>query len=149
MKMVLDNLKKELCHYFSLQEISDNTGQRWILNPFLNVAINESNLTTKLKENLLELSAAGMLHLEFKSENLDTFWLKRKTEYPELTTEALKGLIPFSTSYLCELAFSSMAQIKSKQRNRLNLENDLILKVAKTDPRWEKLIEQTQAQPSH
>lgn len=149
MKMVLDNLKKELCHYFSVQEISDNTGQRWILNPFLNAAINEANLATKLKENLLELSADGMLHLEFKSENLDTFWLKRKTEYPELTTEALKCLIPFSTSYLCELAFSSMAQIKSKLRNRLNLENDLILKVAKTDPRWEKLIEQTQAQPSH
>lgn len=149
MKMVLDNLKKELCHYFSVQEISVNTGQRWILNPFLNAAINEANLATKLKENLLELSADGMLHLEFKSENLDTFWLKRKTEYPELTTEALKCLIPFSTSYLCELAFSSMAQIKSKLRNRLNLENDLILKVAKTDPRWEKLIEQTQAQPSH
>lgn len=149
MKMVLDNLKKELCHYFSVQEISDNTGQRWILNPFLNAAINEANLAAKLKENLLELSADGMLHLEFKSENLDTFWLKRKTEYPELTTEALKCLIPFSTSYLCELAFSSMAQIKSKLRNRLNLENDLILNVAKTDPRWEKLIEQTQAQPSH
>lgn len=149
MKMVLDNLKKELCYYFSVQEISDNTGQRWILNPFLNAAINEANLATKLKENLLELSADGMLHLEFKSENLDTFWLKRKTEYPELTTEALKCLIPFSTSYLCELAFSSMAQIKSKLRNRLHLEDDLILKVAKTDPRWEKLIEQTQAQPSH
>ncbi|XP_071053350.1 zinc finger BED domain-containing protein 5-like [Onthophagus taurus] len=149
MKMVLDNLKKELCHYFSVQKISINTGQRWILNPFLNAAINEANLATKLKENLLELSADGMLHLKFKSENLDTFWLKRKTEYPELTTEALKCLIPFSTSYLCELAFSSMAQIKSKLRNRLNLENDLILKIAKTDSRWEKLIEQTQAQPSH
>lgn len=149
MKMVLDNLKKELCHYFSVQEISDSTGQRWILNPFLNAAINEANLATKLKENLLELSADGMLHLEFKSENLDTFWLKRKTEYPELTNEALKCLIPFATSYLCELTFSSMAQIKSKLRNRLNLENDLILNVAKTDPRWEKLIEQNQAQPSH
>lgn len=149
MKMVLDNLKKELCHYFSVQEISDSTGQRWILNPFLNAAINEANLATKLKENLLELSADGMLQLEFKSENLDTFWLKRKTEYPELTNEALKCLIPFATSYLCELTFSSMAQIKSKLRNRLNLENDLILNVAKTDPRWEKLIEQNQAQPSH
>ncbi|XP_054723267.1 zinc finger BED domain-containing protein 5-like [Uloborus diversus] len=52
MKMVLDNLKKELCHYFSVQEISDSTGQRWILNPFLNAAINEANLATKLKENL-------------------------------------------------------------------------------------------------
>lgn len=104
---------------------------------------------TKLTENLLELSADGMLHLEFKSDSLDTFWLKRKSEYPELTTEALKCLIPFATSYLCELTFSSMAQIKSKQRNRLNLENDLILCVTKTDPRWEKLVKEKQAQPSH
>ena len=56
---------------------------------------------TNLKENLLELSADGMLHLEFKSVNLDTFWLTRKSKYPELTTEALKDLIPFATSYLC------------------------------------------------
>lgn len=39
------------------------------------------------------------------------------------------------------------AQIKSKQRNRLNLENDLILCVANTDPRWEELINQEQEQP--
>lgn len=57
MKMVLDNLKKKLCHYFSVQEISsDNTG-------LLNAAINEANLATKLKENLLEISADEMLHL--------------------------------------------------------------------------------------
>ena len=86
-----------------------------------------------------------MLYLEFMSVNLDTFWLKRKSQYPELTTEALKCLIPFATSYLCELTLSSMAQIKSKHRNRLNLENDLILCVAKMDPRWEKLVNEKQA----
>jgi hypothetical protein len=59
--------------YFSVQEISDNTGQRWILNMFLNVVINVANLPTNLKESLLELSANGMLLLEFKSENVDIF----------------------------------------------------------------------------
>ncbi|XP_050547005.1 zinc finger BED domain-containing protein 5-like [Daktulosphaira vitifoliae] len=106
MKMVLDNLKEELCHYFSVQEISDNNGQRWILNPFLNAVINEANLPTKLKENLLELSTDGMLHLEFKSVNMDTFWCRRKTECPEIATEALRCLIPFATSYLFELTFT-------------------------------------------
>lgn len=149
MEIVLQNLKEEMSHYFSAQELSENTGQRWVINPFLNAAIGEASLATNLKENLLELSADGMLHLEFKSVNLDTFWLKRKSEYPELTTEALKCLIPFATSYLCELTFSSMAQIKNKQRNRLNLENDLILNVAKTDPRWQKLVDKKQAQPLH
>lgn len=46
-----------------MKDIFKNTGQIWILNPFWNAAINEANLATKLKENLLELSA-----LEFKSE---------------------------------------------------------------------------------
>lgn len=149
MVMVLQNLKEELCHYFSEEELSENTGHRWVINPFLNAALDEANLTTNLKENLLELSADGMLLLEFKSVNLDTFWLGRKSEYPELSTEALKCLIPFATSYLCELTFSSMAQLKSKLRNRLNLENDLILNVAKTDPRWEKLVNEKQAHTSH
>lgn len=108
------------------------------LKSVLNATINEANLATKLKENLLDLSSDGMLQLEFKFVNLDTFWLKRKSEYT--TIEALKCWIPFATSYLCELTFSSMAQIKSKERNRLILENDLILNVAKTDPRWEKLV---------
>ncbi|CAB3224353.1 unnamed protein product [Arctia plantaginis] len=76
----------------------------------------------QLKENLLDLSADGMLQLEYKTVNLDTFWFKRKSEYPELTTEALKCLIPFATSYLFELTFSSMAQRKSKKRNRLEEE---------------------------
>lgn len=83
-----------------MQEISGNTEQISIISPFLNATIYEADLTTKLKENLLELSADGMLHLEYKSENLDTFWIKRKTEYSELTTEASKCLIPLNTSYL-------------------------------------------------
>lgn len=39
MEIVLQNLKEELCRYFSVQELSENTGQRWIINPFLNAAI--------------------------------------------------------------------------------------------------------------
>lgn len=44
--MVLDDLKEELCRYFSVQEISVKTG---ILNPFLNAAIKDVNLATKAK----------------------------------------------------------------------------------------------------
>ena len=72
--------EEKLDHYFSVKELSEITGQRRIINPFLNAAIDEASLGTNLKENLLELSADGMLHLEFKPVNLDIFWLKRKSE---------------------------------------------------------------------
>lgn len=91
-KLVLDNLKEELCHYFSVQETLKNTAGV-DFNSFLNAALNQVNLPTKLKKNLLKLTPNGMLHLEFKSANLDTFWLRRKTEYSELTTKAFKCLM--------------------------------------------------------
>lgn len=83
--------------------------------------------------------------LGIKCFNLGIFWLKGKSEYSELTTEASKCLIPFTTSHLCELTFSSMALMKSKERKRVNFENDLILTVAKTDSRWQKVVCEKQA----
>lgn len=59
--------------------------------PFLNAVINETNLATMIKDNLLESSA-------------DSFEVFDSTRTWDLT--------------------------KSKQTNRLNLENDLILNVA-------------------
>lgn len=75
--------------------------------------------------------------------------MKRREEYPELAREALKLLVPFATSYLCELTFSSMVNIKTKKRNRLQLENDLIVNVSKIQPRFDNLLKNKQAQPSH
>ena len=49
----------------------------------------------------------------------DTFWIAVKEEYPSLVKKALTILMQFSTSYLCELAFSTLRNIKSKQRERL------------------------------
>lgn len=53
MKKVLQNLKEESCHYFSVQEFSENTGQRRVVDLFLNAAIDEISLGANLKENLI------------------------------------------------------------------------------------------------
>jgi hypothetical protein len=65
-----------------------------------------ANLTTKTKENLIAI-ADGMLKMEFNSQKIDVFWMKRK-ECPELAGEALKFLVPLATFYLrvCESTFS-------------------------------------------
>ncbi|CAH1111482.1 unnamed protein product [Psylliodes chrysocephalus] len=93
---------------------ADN-GRRWILNPFLDKSIDLTDVTIKMKECLLDLAADSMLKMEFYSQSVDVFWMIRKHKYPELAKEALKLLVPFATSYLCELKFSSMVDIKLKR----------------------------------
>ena len=98
-----------------------------------------------MKEQLIEISSDGMLKLQFFSQNPDEFWTKKMQEYPQLANEA----VPFVTSYLCELSFSSMTAIKTKVRNRLVLENDIIVCVSNTQPRFERLVSKKQAHGSH
>jgi hypothetical protein len=42
-----------------------------------------------------------------------------------------------------------MVDLKTKKRNRLQLENDLIICVSKIEPRFEIFFKNKQAQPSH
>ena len=51
--------------------------------------------------------------------DLTKFWISLRDEYPELS----ELLIPFITSFLSEMGFSS--QVKSKHRNRLDAHSDL------------------------
>ncbi|XP_050523103.1 protein FAM200A-like [Daktulosphaira vitifoliae] len=102
-----------------------------------------------MKEHLLDLTADDMLKMEFYSQSVDVFWMKRKHEYPKVAREALKLLVSFATTYLCELTFSAMVDIKTKKRNRLQLENDLIINVSKIAPQFDKLLKNKQAHPSH
>ncbi|GBP76405.1 SCAN domain-containing protein 3 [Eumeta japonica] len=149
MVQCLHNLQEKLLAYFpDLHSKADN-GRRWILNPFLNKSIDLADVTTKMKDYFLDLAADGMLKMEFYSQSVDVFWIKRKHEYPELARETLKLLVPFATSYLCELAFSSMVDIKTKKRNRLQLEHDWIINISKIAPQFDKLLKNKQAHPSH
>ncbi|XP_045462613.1 protein FAM200A-like [Harmonia axyridis] len=123
MILSLHNLQEKLLTYFpDLHSEADN-GRRWISNPFLDKSIDLGDVTTKMKECLLDLADDGMLKKEFYSQSVDVFWIKKKHEYPELAKKAHKLLVPFATSYLCELKFSSMAVIAiviaTKKRNRL------------------------------
>ncbi len=43
-------------------------------------------------------------------------------------------MLPFSTVYLCETAFSALVTIKTKARNRLNVHQDLRLAVTSITP---------------
>ena len=45
--------------------------------------------------------------------------------YPILSMAALRVIVPFASTYLCESGFSTLVHIKSKARNQLNVEDDM------------------------
>jgi hypothetical protein len=58
-----------------------------------------------------------------------------KNEYPQVGNPAVTSLLPFGSTYLCEKTFSAMVVLKSKQRNCLQLESELVLVVSNVSPR--------------
>jgi hypothetical protein len=73
------------------------------------------------------------LKLNFNSRKLTWFWLSVQQTCPTLTTDALKVLLPFSSSYICEVGFSATVGMKTKFRNKLQLSNSLRLKITRID----------------
>jgi hypothetical protein len=93
----------------------------WIINPFI-----EHKGTSLPYEELgehTELSSDKELEMPFKATSASQFWIKVRTAYPKLHVRAVKFRLCFSTTYLCEAAFSTMTLQKTKQRNRLQSTN--------------------------
>lgn len=71
--------------------------------------------------------------MELTKLELSEIWIKIKNEYSSLSRKALLFLIPYTTTYLCAIDFSSMLVLKNKFRNKLNLDPNLRL-ILKTEP---------------
>ena len=82
------------------------------------------------------------------TSNLHMFWMKVKVEYPEIATKALKRLLPFPTSYLCEAGFSAVTATKMRLRSRLDISNTLWVSLSPITPRWNHLVAGKQLQGS-
>ncbi|XP_072381091.1 zinc finger MYM-type protein 6-like [Diabrotica undecimpunctata] len=74
-----------------------------------------------LAEAILELRS----NIQFESKpNLLSFWMSKAAKAFKIVHEdAVKKLLPFGTTYLCEQGFSTLMNIKTKNRNRLNAED--------------------------
>uniref|UniRef100_A0A8C1PKF5 Uncharacterized protein n=1 Tax=Cyprinus carpio TaxID=7962 RepID=A0A8C1PKF5_CYPCA len=85
----------------------------------------------------------------FSSCPLSSFWAALVQEYAQLCDAALKILLPFTLTYLCEAGFSKMTALKTKYRNRAQIEDDLRLCLSNIEARIEGLCKAKQAQVSH
>ena len=110
------------------------TNYTWIKNLFTaNVADFDAAFLPGFQEQFIELKNDSSLQLSFKEHSLLKFWRHVKHDYPILYEEALKIIIPFSSSYLCEKGFSALAYMKDKYRNRLDAEHPMRLAQSDVD----------------
>ena len=143
----LKSLRQQFAEYFP----AIVQGNTWMRNPFVVKAhdVLEENLSALEQELLIELSCDETLKSTFRGQTLLDFWMQRRGEYPALSDKAVRFLIPFATTYLCEKGFSSLACIKNKYRSRLDAEPSLRLKLTAIDPDIAALCSQSHAHPSH
>ena len=90
-----------------------------------------------------------MKYLNQELNSFDMFSLSIKTEFPLIAAKVLSILLQFSTSYLCEQAFSCHTNIKSKTRNRLlSIEEELRVCLSKIRQGIKELCKGKQVQVS-
>ena len=149
-KLVRDHLSlllKDFEHYFPSTK-DPRTGKEWMRNPFVSKP-GVSSMSVQEEDQLLEIANDGSLKATFDTTTLPVFWIKVMAEYPDIATRALKSLLPFPTSYMCEAGFSTMAATKTKQRNNLDVSKTLRVSLSPIIPRWNRLVAEKQAQGSH
>jgi zinc finger BED domain-containing protein 5/7/8/9 len=113
----LVSLKDQLSKYFP--DISTENWQfKLVLDPF---KIDVDTLPDYLQEQTIDLKNDSQAKEDFKNKTVEDFWLCYLSIYPEVSNEAAKLLVQFSSTYLCESAFSALAYIKSKYRARLEV----------------------------
>ena len=139
----LSALESELERYFP--ETTDEDLD-FIRNPFTYPV---EKLADDCQDEFLELINDFTAWQEYEKKLLSQFWVVMKNSYPKTMKKALYILIPFVSTYLCESGFSSLLQMKSKQRNRLDVEDDLRCAVSQTAPRIWMLFNRKQSQASH
>ncbi len=85
----------------------------------------------------------------FEDKTITDFWPVMVDSYPKVAKRALCVLLPFVSTYLCESGFSTLILLKTKQRNRLKVEDDMRCALSQTSPRIDALIKVKQSQISH
>ena len=118
----------------------------WVIDPF---HINAHDFP-EIEEELIDLQVDEELKVMFQTRPTE-FWYEAKYKLPKLWDLCQMYIMAFPTTYLVEKGFSSMTQLLTKQRNRLEIcqRGDLRLMLTSIEPSIVDLAKQHQAQGSH
>ena len=108
----LTSLQGRIDHYFPTLSIEDYD---WVRDPFLEILSREGIFTLREEEELTDIRHDRTLKLKYRDSSLESFWVSIENEYPSIAIKAIKILLLFSTTYLCELGFSSLINIECQK----------------------------------
>ena len=144
--MILQHLEALESEFFKSFPEIDNDKLGLIQNPFI---LPVEKVPDSLQDKILELKADSCTRDLFNEKSITEFWPLTCDSYPKVTKKAIQGILPFVSTYLCESGFSTLLQIKTKQRNRLDVENDVRCALSITFPLIHEFSKKKQSQVSH
>ena len=115
----LSSFESEFERYF--QEISYNELD-FVRSPF---TFSVEKVSDECQDEFSDLVNDSCAKQVYQEKLLTELWIEMKNSYSKITEKALRILIPFVSTYLCEAGLSTLLQIKTKQRNKLHVEDDL------------------------
>ena len=135
----LTKLKKRFDDYFP---DLDSHNVSWVVDPFKCEIADVPEEPQGLAEALLELRSNNEARIEFENKaDLSYFWMSRAANAFKIAhEEAVKKLLPFATTYLCEQGFSTLLNIKTKQRNRLDPEDSMQIALTSKCPNFDVIV---------
>ena len=139
----LEKLECEFRSYFPELSRDDLSLAR---NPF---RLSSEKVEDELQDQFIDMKNDSSSQDMFEAFPITDFWLRMALSYPEISKAALKKLLPFSSTWLCESAFSTLLNVKTKQRNRLEVEQDIRGALSSTETRIKNLVAKVQSHPSH
>ena len=81
-------------------------------------------------QEILDLKNDLSVKALYKQSSLEKFWSGMLSAYPDVSSYAIRRLLPFASTYSSECGFSSLLNIKSKQRNCLEAQRKVIYVVS-------------------
>ena len=120
-----------------------------IRNPFVDNANALQGFTSLEAEQFIDLSSDHTLKNTYNPNSLISFWVKARAEFPLVGCKALCVLVPFATPYLCKAGFSAVAIIKSKYRNKIDIEREMRVAISNIAPHFDEMCIEQQPHCSH
>ena len=123
--------------------------QYWMIDP-LNVVDTQLPSDPMFRAAIDEMRANESIEIYFKqARNPLDFWANARALYPNISSAAIKVLLPFVTTYRCEAAFSRLKLILSDRRTRAHVEALLICGCIDYEPVWEDVVRHVMVFNSH
>lgn len=121
----------------------------WVRNPF---TYDPSELPGLLSDVLIDLQSSQALREHWDKDGSACFWPSVTQQFWPLKRAALKVLVQFGTTYVCESSFSKLKYVKNKYRSRLGeaaVQNIMRIATTSYEPDYKVLLSGMQTHPSH